>query len=361
MSKPEFVLRKPNTGRRKRFSIMKRQKIEGKWKTETIKNKKIDSINTMFLKGALDFASAERQLRAVIDSLYREIGIRKLKFTTHKDNLKLFEKYWDDQYAHRILEDEDSAKFELLRAINAIGDNSLYTASASELSRELKKRFSGDRNKWRRIVSKLNQLLKYIKRTDVLLYFPKKERKAVKYITENELKKVILFIDDDLTRTLVNVLFYSGVRLSEAFSIDETTPISNYRYLYIDSQITEHGTSKPTKNDKIRNAYFFKDGVSFLKKWISSEKTFDVGRTALLKRFKRACEKAFPKNPSKWLCLHDLRHSYAKMLFSRGVSTSLVAQSIGDSVRVCEDHYLGWDVSEETIELIDTLVRRNSK
>ena len=49
-------------------------------------------------------------------------------------------------------------------------------------------------------------------------------------------------------------------------------------------------------------------------------------------------------------------NSYTIVLVSRGVSLSLVAQSLGNSVSVCEKYYTGFVLTNESIDYIRKLV-----
>lgn len=52
------------------------------------------------------------------------------------------------------------------------------------------------------------------------------------------------------------------------------------------------------------------------------------------------------------LRFHDLRHSYAIELLNHGVSLSLTAQALGNSVQVCQEYYAGFELSDEGLDVI---------
>jgi lysophospholipase L1-like esterase len=74
---------------------------------------------------------------------------------------------------------------------------------------------------------------------------------------------------------------------------------------------------------------------------------------------KKAGRITFPKDNEKQnLKTHDCRHSYAVHLLSSGVSISLIAKSLGNSVLVCEKYYLGYALQEEGIQMIHQLMNQ---
>ncbi len=77
----------------------------------------------------------------------------------------MLEKFWKDEYDHRDLVDCESSKNDFKRAIEVAGPLSLYSASRDELQKEIAKHAKG--NKQRRVVSRLNTLLKYIQRNNL--------------------------------------------------------------------------------------------------------------------------------------------------------------------------------------------------
>ena len=86
----------------------------------------------------------------------------KPKVVHNSANRDLLEKFWKDEYEHRDLVDFESSKNDFKRAIEVAGPLSLYSASREDLQKEIAKHAKG--NKQRRVVSRLNTLLKYIQR-----------------------------------------------------------------------------------------------------------------------------------------------------------------------------------------------------
>ena len=138
------------------------------------------------------------------------------------------------------------------RAIEALGDKSLQSSSQFVLEKEIKKQFKGE--KQRRIVSRLNQILKFLKR-DITLRKDRPEKRKVQYLTVDEFKKVLACIEDPYLKTLCEVCFESGMRVGEAFGVEKTGISKNY--VRVHQQLDKEGTLRETKNRKERLAFVF--------------------------------------------------------------------------------------------------------
>ena len=75
---------------------------------------------------------------------------------------------------------------------------------------------------------------------------------------------------------------------------------------------------------------------------------------------KKYCKIAFPDDPTKHLTFHALRHCYAINLLSMGVSMSLVAQSLGNTLSVCQQYYVGFELTNDSIDAIQAIVKKNT-
>jgi integrase len=67
---------------------------------------------------------------------------------------------------------------------------------------------------------------------------------------------------------------------------------------------------------------------------------------------KDACIKAFPAHPEKWITFHDLRHSYATYLASRGNNITQVANAIGDTEKTAKEYYTGHLNTDDSVDAI---------
>lgn len=347
--KHRYHIGKPS-GRRTSFRILRQ---EGS-KFTTVQHPTIDTINLNFKKSKIDEKTAEKNLRDLIEEMYQGDGLLTLAVVYNKENNSLLLKYWQDEYAHRDLVDPDTARYELERAVAAAGGHSLLSATRKVLQEHVNANFSG--NKQRRIISKLNQILKWLKR-DITLTRNRKVIEDVRYLTESDFKEMLKHIYWAPAKILHEVCFYGGFRIGEAFALEPAALNKQRKSIKVLKQVDKSGNKRQTKNDKKRDAYLFPRCIEVLPQWFDFKSRVDLKyRKQISKVTRAACRKAFPDDPSKHLTFHDLRHCYAIALLSKGVSIALVAQSIGDSVRVTEEHYAGFIITSESLEMIDRIV-----
>lgn len=194
----------------------------------------------------------------------------------------------------------------------------------------------------------------FIKR-DVKLNKKRRERTRLKYLPESEMDIVAKLMGGEELYTLVNTAFYSGARMGEVFAFNGQTRKS--KTLYIDSQIDKNDVERDPKWESKRHAYLIPQGEKHFERWLQVKDSVSV-RTTISKRFSAICKKSF-KDKSKWCKYHDLLHSYAIYLLSKGVGLTLVVQSLGNSLAVAQEYYAGYTLVEETIETIDRIFRAN--
>lgn len=335
------------TGRRRSFRILRQ--IESQF--ETVKDRTLDSINQNLKTGKIDLVTAEKNVRALI----KQLSPKADAIIHNKDNDRILQRYWEDEYSHRDLVDPDSERYALERAVRAAGNLSLQSVTREQLQKQINIHFKG--NKQRRIVSKLNQLLKWIGR-DFTLRLGKESIEDVRHLNEADFLTMIKKLDDPF-KTLHEVCFYGGFRIGEAFALDPKTFNEESSLIKVLKQVDKFGVKRRTKNSKHRDVFVFPQGHAALTRWFDIRSQIDLPTRKLMSKVtRRACKLAFPKDPSKWLTFHDTRHCYAIMLLSKGVTTSLVAQSIGDAERVVEKYYTGFILSSDSVKLIGNLVSK---
>ncbi|MCB0391967.1 MAG: hypothetical protein KDD58_11795 [Bdellovibrionales bacterium] len=205
-------------GKRASFSIfLAKPQVDGTTKTETVQNADVESINNNYLAGIYDWETARKNIEQIRNRLNAEIGKFTL-FTGNKTNGRVLEKYWQEEYQGRKIKEESmsSAKHDLRRALDAIGKVSIVSGSAKEIQKAIDA--SGfDVTKQRRIIARLNQILKFLGRKDVRLHLPKKSRIKVKFLSVEEFQKVLALEPREEIRALYEVCFYTGARLGREY------------------------------------------------------------------------------------------------------------------------------------------------
>jgi integrase len=342
-----YALHKPK-GIRKTYRI-ELQSRDGVTRTSTtLKLPTVDSINADYLSGRIDYIMAEKNLKAVIKELKIQAGLSKAPLVFHEDNLKTVKDYFAKVYRHRDVIDRDSAENALTRSVEALGNISIISATEDQLQDQVNRVIGANRQ--RRVVSKLLVLLKFIGRHDIHLSKKRAERKTIKHLTREELEKVLIDLADAPELCLlIKVAFFTGARQGECFAL---TGQHRDRSVTIGTQIDREGAERETKNRRVRTVVIPTEAINTLNYWGEIRATFPLSRTAVLRKFKRACLSACGKK----LCFHDLRHSFAIDLLNKGATIEEVAASLGDSVQVAQEHYTGFVLTSGSTERLKRIV-----
>jgi integrase len=354
-----FILKKPGSGRRT-FQVLRRVLKRGeKPKHETVANERLDAINASLLNELQDAQTCEIQVRELMADL-QKIERQRLPTIVHnEENQRVLQQYWDKEYSDRGLTNPDAAYNRLVRAVSAVGSLSLFSASQSDLQKAVNKKYPDNRQ--RDVVAATNQLLKFIGRGIEL----KRRPEVVEdphYLTTEELAAAQKHVEDPLDRLFQRVAFGTGLRAGEVFALTPESVMG--AQFFTQHQIDRHLQRRHNKRklSKRRAVYVLPGFEGDVREWVGIPL-----KTRLKMRNKRhaailtaACVKAFPDLPEKHVVFHDLRHSYAIYLVSRGVSLSQVAQCLNNSVVVCERYYSGFVLKDETIESIKRIMEASA-
>lgn len=353
MEKTYFIVKIPKENY-KSYSILKEIRRGKSRKYSKVHSEALESINQSILSKQRSSSECLTLVREIVSQLYAKHSDEKTRNVHNFDNMDLLTKFLKHEYDDKDIVDFNSARNDYLRAINAVGEFSLYSSSKEVLQKQINSKFKG--NKQRRIVARLNTILKFIKR-DVTLRKDKPNQILVKYLTEDEFYEMLNFVSDEDIKLVCRLAFYSGCRTGEIFAITSTSLKSSC--LQVINQIDRVQNRREIKNRINRLAYLLTQGRVDVANWIKLKEKSKLRNLKFADIVKNACKKAFPDNPDKWVTFHDLRHSYAINLLSKGVSLGLVAQSLGNSVVVCQKHYTGFVMTDDSISRIDSILRSN--
>jgi integrase len=352
-----FILKKPNEDEgRKTFQILKRVVKSGQKPThEKFTNERLKAINSSLVAGVQSENACLFQVREVISDLMK-IERRKLPAIVHnEENHRILQMYWDKEYSIRDLTAPEAAYDRLKRAISAVGSLSLYSASREALQKAVNLKYKDNRQ--RDIVAAINQLLSFIGR-GIELNRRAEVVEDVFYLTPEEFQKAQRFVEDPMDRLLQKVAFHSGLRTGENFALNpESAAGAQFFSQYqIDRWLTKRHTKR--KTSKRRRIYILPGGEDAFRQWSAIPQK--VKNAMRLRRhadiLKEACRKAFPEREDKHIVFHDLRHSYAIYLVSRGVNLTQVAQCLNNSYAVCERYYSGFVLKDETVDSIARII-----
>jgi integrase len=354
-----FTIKHP-TSRRAAFGIEKRryqQKPQKVLSSEAVDHPILDTINENLKAGKIDRETALKNVLDLREQLYREAGATQA-VVHNAENRQLLERYWKAEYQHRELVDPQTARYELERAIEALGMHSIYSATQEEIQTVIDK-FKG--NKQRRIAAKLSILIRFAGRTDVRLRKAKKEKKRVKTLTEPDFVTILSHLPTSVITLLHRVAFYTGARIGECFAMTEADFDEDKLELKIYSQIDKVGVERGTKNRSERVTLVFPAGVSALKAWFAAKSEVTPEQRKRMARYTRAACQAVFKDPAKHLVFHDLRHCYARMIREKGLTTEDVADLIGDNLIVAKEHYTNFGPTDGIMDLRRQAIRKKPR
>jgi integrase len=339
----DFFISAPNKYGRKSFAIVQRQGKNNK----TVKLPEIEAVNKKFKDGTIGFETAFALVKELKDKLYAKFNP---PVEVHNENVKLLKDYWLKRYEHKDIKAKDAAHSRLRYSIEAIGVLSLFTASQSELQAKISKH-----PQQRRIAAALNQMLKYIGRTDVKIPLNRKQRRKPQYLSPKELEMVLGQInhpDKNLIVLLCNAAMGTGLRLGELFALTSTSFRDQNDILYVVEQMDEDLKLDLTKTRSDRTVPILPRYKNDVLKWVnevplSEKKRLRTFKFAAIVR--AACAKVFPNTPEKHCKFHDLRHSYAIELLRLGYGLSVIHRCLGNSLQVCQEYYTGFSFTDEGI------------
>lgn len=388
-----FTIKYPDFKGRGTFAILKVIHYKDgspKKKAETIANERIKAINQEWESSKQTEPKRDELLRLVKEirsELHKSQQIKdgKIRLVKHTDNQKILADFVRDRIEDRKIVNPKGHEQDFTRAILVIdrANLSLKTANRNDLQKTVDKI---DRNNiHRRVCSRLNALLTYIGRSIRLEAVEYTETPTI--IKETEFLNLVENIEvpeefknhkEDI-KNLFFTLFYTGLRVGEAFALfsERKRDPKSGRYLNflentqiaVNSQMikdTKKMTS--TKTGKERVAYVIQNHFHRLNAWAeldrpTKEKLRKIEFSCLIKKAGRL---TFPRDKDTELTkqnlkAHDCRHSYAVYLLNSGVSISLIAKSLGNSVLVCEKYYLGYILQDEGIQMIHQIMTSQPK
>ncbi len=341
-------------GKRAAFSIQKVVYAEDGGRSQsTVTDERIDAINSHFLAQDLTFQQAETLIKEIHNSLRASL-IKPGRIVHNEENRNLLKKFWDEDYQYRDNKSPETMGYELKNALELIGHISLLSVGQEALQQHINS-LPLPNNKQRRLVDRVQMLLKHAGRR-VILKKKKKEPRIVSHLTKDDLTAVVKLIPDQVMKLATVIAFESGVRVGELFGLKKEQCRGNQ--VYVARQLTRKRGYDDTKTGRERFLYCTNEGAKALQEWFLIPET---ERNTFRKKnhseiVKKACKTAFPSDESKWVDFHSMRHSYAINLVSRGVSISLVAQSLGNSVSVCQEYYSGYSLTAESVASIKNIL-----
>lgn len=333
-------------------------RVDGKRKAKAISIPELDLVNQRYQDGTILFEEALALVSDIRKNVISRLRDSKHKPITNSENLRLLKRYWDEVYTLRHITDPRSMWNSLNWALRQIGSTPLLTIDHKDLHKKISS-LNLSPNRHRRLISRLNQLLRFAGRP-YILSLPQQEFLEIRYLNQFEVKELADSVNNEFDRHAILLAFATGCRVGEMFGISKES-VRAPRQIHVGHQITKQLKKSLPKNRKVRRIRMLEIGQQSLAYWIrlqSDEKYIHRNRR-LSDIVKFASTQLWPNKPQKHIRFHDLRHSYAIEMLRQGASISQVAQLLGDSVQVCQTYYAGFSMADESLDALDA--RLNSQ
>lgn len=307
----------------------------------------IDNVNDLYSSKAINQLEAKTRLNLWIQAAYSKAKTptKAIKDSIISDyNMRIYNKFWSKVYEPKELVDSKSADWDFKRALRSIEPLPLDAPLA-----DIKKKIDHlEVNKIKRIYARLNEIRRFTGVEEPLVT-RRNEIEEPNYITIDELKALLSFTEDTDIKNAIATLFATGCRLGELLALSEKDLVDDS--LYIGKQIRKDGsTGLPKRGKKGKVAI-----ISPLKKYVVAFlKVKD--KPALRSAIQNAVVTLSSKHLGRHIHAHDLRHSHAIYLLSKGANISLVALQLRNRIEICQKFYIGFEHVGDTLNLLKKLI-----
>lgn len=190
---------------------------------------------------------------------------------------------------------------------------------------------------------------------------PKKKSKTF-VIDETDLEKIISYQTNPTTKTIITILFYTGLRISELSgltndSITANELIINKQY----SQKLNKFTSLKSENGQ-RIIPLHPIAKKAIKEYQKTKKVQNINnrlfnQKSLINTTNSNLNKSLKNTPYEGLTCHDFRHSFVSNLIQNNIDVTTVAKLAGDKVQTILQTYTHSTKKQEELskQAINTL------
>lgn len=314
-----------------------------KW--TTIHSDEIDAFNRLVKSKALSDADAENRAEAIKIAWYKERDKDNVIPLLMSGNAKVLTEFLAVKYTEakvkRLAPTSLNAEtYYLQNALLALG-NVAIEGPIEPIQKAIDDKFEDRPSIHKKRATSINRLRKYLGLTYIEHLRPEKEEVVYLSLAQfGELQKKL----DGAYKILCAVAFYTGMRRGEIFALEPSDIKGDV--IHVVRQIDANGNLRLPKNRKKRKAFIIPGGEEWLQKWFEIK----ASTSRQLKLSAMCQEKANIR-------FHDLRHSYAVYMISKGATIDWVAKSLGHSRETCERFYCSHVLDSDSTALLRGLFK----
>lgn len=350
-------------GKRKGFSVTPYTRVSGKkvygpaLTSETLQN-----LNREIKSGRLSLVEANLLFdRDIFPELKRQHAVRDnavVDSLISAQNMRLFEKFWAENYRRKKMEAPQTARYQFLAALRFVEPLSLTSASIDALQTQWDSKLKGTPHK--RYGARINQLLEFGGR-GFKLYLERAVTPPLKYLTWKELCHVLTYIEDPDLQDVYIACWGTGCRIGELFALTPEDYRMKKKVVHVEKQMNKKfEIVNRVKNGKPHDTLIIPEAKPAFDRFVRREDR-TAHRLQCWKVLKEVTKKAFTKDPNKHVGTRKLRQSYVKHLLGIGVPLQTVANYIGDTPSTAQSTYAQWEVSTLELDMVEAILERAKK
>lgn len=343
-----YNIKKPSSTRRT-FQVTEEIRTGSERVYRTIKSEFLDNINLNFKSNKLTLDKAYDAIRTHFDNLRSTLPNFIIEKTD--DGLDKHLLGWREELLNKRAREPES-DYQIInfsRHMSEIlnrANKTIHNVTIPDLRKEIKNQLKPTSSQ-KKLCFYFNNYLSYSKR-DLKLdpgFFRGAEYEFY-HVSSRDFEKLILNAPIEL-KVPMRILFYTGLRAGELYGLRKKDWIQARNSLRVDRQEKNNKdkTIKKPKCNKLRTTVAPKCITEDLEYWFAPDFK-KLCRNTFQSSFRKFCN----TNKQPTLRIHDLRHSFAMYcLEEKRISISMIAKLIGDRIDICEKHYLGSRLSDETV------------
>ena len=306
----------------------------------------VATVNQLFASGAINVTEAEVRLNKFITEYKRKASTQSNAFqsaTMSDYNRKILNKFWKTKYETRELVDAASARNDFNRAVNSLGVVPV-DASSAVIKHALAALTT---TKVKRVYARLNEIRTFIGVAERLVT-NRTEVHTIEYITMPELKRILVNVARPDLRAAIATLFATGLRLGESLALTEKDLV--HGHLNIVKQVKRDGEVATPKRNKSGKVIIIEELKPYVLEFLKLKDKPKM-RESIQKTIVETCRTVLKRH----VHTHDLRHSHAIYLLSKGASLTLISLQLRNRIEVCQKYYSGFAHTDDTLLMLKTI------